>query len=199
MPKAAWEFRWRRDSTAPFYEGQGVSFVATATDGSGRRAFIKTLRRPTSITARRRFRREAVAYETLDGLGPPHLIEHNAELWADGHTPLYMAIEYIEGITLPALIVQQWTVGADAALVCARELAEVLNRSHQNGVVHRDIKPANVVVREADITRPVFVDVMPPRAAQTAECSGEILRGRSAAVWTSVAAPTTDQRRWFLG
>src|ERR1700716_1959983 len=49
-------------------------------------------------------RREAAAYETLAGLGPPRLIEHNADSWNDGNTPLYMALEYIEGLDLQTLV-----------------------------------------------------------------------------------------------
>ena len=158
MRKSAWEMSWRRDDRPEFRGGQGVSFVASAVDGSGRQAFIKTLRRPNSKPARGRFRREVAAYETLAGLGPPALIEHNAEFWEDGRTPLYMAIEYIDGLTLQALIRESGPVSVSAALACLGELAAVLQRVHQNGVVHRDIKPANVVLRGADITQPVFVD-----------------------------------------
>jgi hypothetical protein len=80
VPKSPpWETRWRRDDTRSFRGGQGISFVATATDGSGRRAFIKTLQRRRDMRARARFRREAAAYETLAGLGPPLLIENNAD------------------------------------------------------------------------------------------------------------------------
>jgi len=82
VPKSPpWETRWRRDDTRSFRGGQGISFVATATDGSGRRAFIKTLQRRRDMRARARFRREAAAYETLAGLGPPRLIENNADSW----------------------------------------------------------------------------------------------------------------------
>jgi len=56
------------------------------------------------MRARARFRREAAAYETLAGLGPPRLIEHNADSWNDGNTPLYMAPEYIEGLDLQTLV-----------------------------------------------------------------------------------------------
>jgi len=135
-----------------------VSFLASAVDGSGRHAFIKTLRRPNSRHARGRFRREVAAYETLAGLGPPALIEHNAEFWEDGRTPLYMAIEYIDGPTLLALVRESGPASVGDAFACLRKLAAVLQRVHQNGVVHRDIKPANVVLRGADITQPVFVD-----------------------------------------
>lgn len=137
--------------------GQSVSYVVTAKDGSGRRAFIKTLKRPNERKARARFRREATAYETVEGLGPPGLYEHNAHLWRK-RTPLFMALEYVEGDDLQTVVAESGPLGVGPAFSCISELAAVLHRCHENGLVHRDIKPANIVLRERRPTTPVLVD-----------------------------------------
>ena len=158
MPSRPWNRNWERVG-ADIYGGQGISFVAIAKDGSGREVFIKRLRRDRNPQARKRFRREAVAYATLADLGLPRLIEDNSETWDDGQTPMYLATEYIPGGTLQAFIEQGGQADVNAALTCVRKLAEVLDRCHENGVTHRDIKPANVVLRNGDITDPVLVDL----------------------------------------
>lgn len=92
--------------------GQGTasaSFVASARDGSEADVFIKTLRpdRVRNRKARDRFRREVLAYETLEGLGPPQLIDHNASQWRDRQVHLYTALEYIQGDDLKTAIESQ--------------------------------------------------------------------------------------------
>jgi serine/threonine-protein kinase len=157
-----WEDQWVRIRPAPTQGGQAHSFIARPINGDGAPCvFIKTLHR-TRVNDRRargRFKREVTAYETLAGVGPPTLIDHNAETWLDRGTPMYMVVELIDGVDLRTYI-ERRKGGPDtsAALQCARVLAEVLNRCHENNVVHRDVKPANVVLRGGDLSRPVLVD-----------------------------------------
>lgn len=108
--------------------------------------------------ARKRFKREVAAYETLADLGLPRILDHNAETWEDRRTAMYMATELIQGVDLGTFVTRGGRADVDAALTCVRELAYVLNRCHDNGVTHRDIKPANVVLRDEDITKPILVD-----------------------------------------
>src|SRR4051794_13599634 len=90
-----WQERWLRQDRTQTRGGQSVSFVAVARTDSRVRAFVKTLHghRLKDARARARFRREAVAYETLDGLGPPRLLDDNADAWRDLGIPMYMALE----------------------------------------------------------------------------------------------------------
>jgi hypothetical protein len=85
-----WEANWERIPGSERQGGQGRSFVATKRDGSGERAFVKTIRRPRDRRARKRFAREVAAYETLDHAGLPTLIEHNRDAWNVAFTPLYL-------------------------------------------------------------------------------------------------------------
>jgi eukaryotic-like serine/threonine-protein kinase len=135
-----WDERWAREGRGQFQGGQSVSFTAIARDGSGVRAFVKTLRRDRlkDVRARGRFRREATAYETLAALGPPRLFDDNADTWRDLGSPMYMALEYIDGVDLQKIIQRNGRAGLDEATACTRELAEVLHRCDQNNVTHRD-------------------------------------------------------------
>jgi serine/threonine-protein kinase len=153
-----WEERWLRDDADDIRGGQSVSFVARAKDGSGRRAFVKTLRRERVLQARRRFKREVMTYETVPDLGLPQLFDHNAERCEDGRTPMYMAIELIDGVNLEDRVEGDGPAAVDAALACVRQVGAVLTRCHGKGVIHRDIKPANIVLRGGDITTPILVD-----------------------------------------
>jgi serine/threonine protein kinase len=153
-----WADRWVRDDRSRVRGGQSLSFTATAKDGSGRRAFVKTLRQPWNKQARGRFRREATTYDTLKELGLPQLLDDNADCWEDGSTPLYMAMELIEGVNLKDHIERTGKADMQSAVACVRELAAVLIRCHHAELVHRDIKPANVVLRNGDISEPVLID-----------------------------------------
>lgn len=73
--------------------------------------------------------------------------------------PLYLVTELIEGENLKHSIERLGRApDVNAALDCMHELARVVHRCHQEGVIHRDIKPANIVLRDGDLARPVLVD-----------------------------------------
>ncbi|HXN84051.1 MAG TPA: serine/threonine-protein kinase [Myxococcales bacterium] len=65
----------------------------------------------------------------------------------------YIAMEYVEGSTLRALLDDQTTLPTQRALAIAGKICEVLVYLHQHGVVHRDIKPENVVLSADDQPR----------------------------------------------
>jgi serine/threonine-protein kinase len=108
--------------------------------------------------ARRRFRREAAVYETLAGLGPPRLLDHNAESWENLGQPMFMALEFIDGPDLRRFMQDGGTCDIPSAMRCIQALAEVIHRCHQYNVLHRDIKPSNIVLRGGSPAAPVLVD-----------------------------------------
>jgi len=59
---------------------------------------------------------------------------------------MYMAMEFVEGRSLRALLGEQRPMPADKALDIARQVTDALAHLHARGVVHRDIKPENIVV-----------------------------------------------------
>lgn len=58
----------------------------------------------------------------------------------------YMAMEYVEGMTLDDLIKQNGPLNWKQALNIIAQVASALNAAHEQGVIHRDIKPANILV-----------------------------------------------------
>jgi eukaryotic-like serine/threonine-protein kinase len=59
---------------------------------------------------------------------------------------MYIAMEYIEGPSLRAIMHEPGGLPVEKALNLARQLAETLVYMHSEGVVHRDLKPENVLV-----------------------------------------------------
>src|SRR6476661_3789331 len=55
----------------------------------------------------------------------------------------YIAMEYVDGPTLDALMSSNEPVKKEEVLRILRETAAGLDYAHQKGIVHRDIKPAN--------------------------------------------------------
>jgi tRNA A-37 threonylcarbamoyl transferase component Bud32 len=64
----------------------------------------------------------------------------------------FIAMEFIEGIDLMALIERKYCFTLPQILYIAVQLLKALEHSHRKGVVHRDIKPKNIMInREGEI------------------------------------------------
>jgi len=133
----------------------GMGTVWKARDETlGRIVALKRIRhdlsRPDS-TATERFLREARAAAALDH---PGIVAVHDSGEIDGQR--YLALEYVEGRTLEAVLREEpepGTIAAPAAIDRLRrpvawlaEVAEAMAHAHARGVVHRDLKPANVLI-----------------------------------------------------
>ena len=59
---------------------------------------------------------------------------------------LYMALEYLPGRTLAAILATSGALAWPRAARIVAQLADALSHAHSQGVIHRDIKPANIMV-----------------------------------------------------
>ena len=109
----------------------------------GRKVALKFL--PEHLTAEAtqlsRFKSEA---RTASALNHPNILTVH-EIGAEGNRH-FIATEFIEGITLRALLARG-RMNLHDALEIAVQVASALAAAHETGVVHRDIKPENIMVR----------------------------------------------------
>lgn len=123
--------------------GMGEVYLAKDTVLS-RRVALKVLphyvvRDPDRL---RRFKQEARTASTLNH--PNVCVIHEIGETDDGRP--YIAMEYIEGVTLRQRM-DEHAMKLGDALKIATEVADALTAAHEAGIVHRDIKPENIMIR----------------------------------------------------
>jgi eukaryotic-like serine/threonine-protein kinase len=96
----------------------------------------------------------AVIYETSD-------VDHH------GHRVGYIAMEFVEGVTVADLIARG-TVDLDRVLDIGAQVADALADAHDHGLVHRDLKPSNVMVTAAGRVKVLDFGVAQRQPAQFA-------------------------------
>jgi eukaryotic-like serine/threonine-protein kinase len=131
----------------------GMGTVYRAIDRStNRRVALKMVRQRQPEDADR-FLRES---EVLATLVHPRIVRHVAH----GRTQdglLYLAMEWVEGVTLQERLANQGLTVGDTLEMAAR-LAEGLAEIHARGLVHRDVKPSNIIFRGGDLAAAVVID-----------------------------------------
>jgi serine/threonine protein kinase len=98
--------------------------------------------------AKERFLREARAAAALDH---PNIVRV-FDLCQEGRL-LYLVMEYVEGVSLQALITRHGPLDVHTACHYARQIAFGLQHAYELGFVHRDIKPANLLLDRAGVIR----------------------------------------------
>src|SRR5690606_25623466 len=102
---------------------------------------VKVLRVPDDET-RRRFLREARLHAKVQH---PHIVNIYAVGEHEGQP--YLAMEYIAGSTLAAIIRNEDEVPLARKVAWLAELAAGLDHAHHYGIVHRDVKPSNILIQ----------------------------------------------------
>ncbi|MFF9408274.1 serine/threonine-protein kinase [Streptomyces anandii] len=92
-------------------------------------------------TFRRRFTHESRVAAAIEH---PHIVP----IFEAGETDgvLYIAMRYVSGLDLRALLDRDGPLPVAAALRIAAQLASALDAAHEHNLVHRDVKPGNVLV-----------------------------------------------------
>ncbi|WP_406470126.1 serine/threonine-protein kinase [Streptomyces sp. NBC_01615] len=104
-------------------------------------------------TFRRRFTYESRVAAAIDH---PHIVP----IFEAGETDgvLYIAMRYVPGLDLRALLDRDGPLPVETALRIAAQVASALDAAHEHGLVHRDVKPGNVLVaRGTDSDHPEHV------------------------------------------
>lgn len=97
---------------------------------------------PASIHAKR-FKAEARAASRLDHPNSVQILDFGED---DGL--LYLAMEYLEGIDLQALLQREQKLDGLRSAWIMSQVLSALAAAHASGIVHRDMKPANVMLVE---------------------------------------------------
>lgn len=72
---------------------------------------------------------------------------------AEAQGPVYLAMEYLPGSPLGAVIAAAGRLPWQRAVGITFQLADALEFAHRNQVIHRDIKPANIMVQDGDAVK----------------------------------------------
>ena len=76
----------------------------------------------------------------------------------------WLVMEYIEGVTLAALVKNDGALSTDEAAGLVRQAADALAAAHAAGIVHRDVKPSNMLVTPAGDVKVAPGRRPPPRS-----------------------------------
>ena len=127
----------------------GMGYVYVAEDqNDGRRCAVKVLAEDLKNDAGllARLRLEARAGLMLDH---PNIVRTYKLGDAKVVGIPYLVMEYVEGISLPELVIKHGPCPWPQACDFIRQAAEGLAHAHEAGLVHRDIKPANLLIDRA--------------------------------------------------
>jgi len=125
----------------------GMSTLFKATDlNDGRQVAIKVphAEMEANPVLLERFNREQQIGQELDHPGVVKTYD------GEQRSRVYMAIEWVEGRLLRALLNRERKLPIERAVNLTREICEALDYMHKHGVVHRDLKPENIMVDDQD-------------------------------------------------
>jgi eukaryotic-like serine/threonine-protein kinase len=121
----------------------GMASIFKATDRlSGATVAIKVpyLQFESDVVFYSRFKREEEVGRRLDH---PNIIK---VLTPRHRSRMYIAMEYVDGTSLRAIMRDERPLRTERALAFARQVCDAMAYMHSQGVVHRDLKPENALI-----------------------------------------------------
>ncbi len=98
-------------------------------DGFDREKLVKSLLEEASVSARFNHPNIVTVYDM-----------------ADGGSSAFIAMEFVQGVSLDAYLWDRETLTPDEVIPVALAIARALAAAHDQGLVHHDVKPANVLL-----------------------------------------------------
>jgi serine/threonine-protein kinase len=121
--------------------GMGRVYLAQD-EAAGTEAALKVLAAELALEVGflQRFQREI---ETLSRLDHPNIVRFIEAGLENGHH--YYAMEYVDGQSLEALVLDHGKLPWREVLDIAAQLTPALRHVHDHGIIHRDLKPPNIL------------------------------------------------------
>jgi YVTN family beta-propeller protein len=122
--------------------GMGVVYLA-AHERLGRLVALKLIapEQAGDRLSRERFIRESRLAAAIEH---PHAVPIYEA--GDEDDTLFIAMRYVEGTDLRALLVREQWLAPDRAISLLADVAGALDDAHARGLVHRDVKPGNILI-----------------------------------------------------
>jgi eukaryotic-like serine/threonine-protein kinase len=113
----------------------------------------------------------------------------------------WLVMEYVEGVTLSALVARDGALTPDEAAGLIRQAADALAAAHAAGIVHRDVKPSNMLVTPSGDVKLSDFGIARAEADSTLTQTG-LVTGSPAYLAPEVASGSTATEAsdvWSLG
>lgn len=136
--------------------GQGTTIKAVDKNDNNVIAAVKILNKQNDMERRARMLRETVSLSTLSHPNLPEVLDSNTENWQDLNYKLFIATEFIPGVTLSKYDFSNETLQSKIDFI--KVICRVINYCHQRGTIHRDIKPDNIILKDNSLLTPFVID-----------------------------------------
>lgn len=131
--------------------GGGMAIVYLAKDTFlGRNVAVKVLREQYTDDPEfvRHFHKEARAVAALNHNNIVRIYDFDAD-----NQPMYIVMEYVEGLTLKQLIEKEGPLTTEETAKIAIQIAEGLKEAHKNHIVHKDVKSHNILLNSNKVVK----------------------------------------------